>query len=38
MLVSDWVIFTDATLPSAEVPAPADAEEPAGPDTEEQES
>jgi len=47
VLVSDWVIFTEATLPSAEAPAPAAADEPAAStepeasteaDTEEQES
>ncbi len=44
VLVSDWVIFTEATLPTAEAPAPAAADEPAAAeasaeaDTEEQES
>ena len=42
VLVSDWVIFTEATLPTAEAPAPAAAPEAAAPEaeaaTEEQES
>ena len=43
VLVSDWVIFTEATLPTAEAPAPATADAPEADDaaeaaTEEQES